>query len=611
MSWDKNKNPSTLMLYWQAVIRPHWKEAGVIVSLMLLSAALDMMAVGLTVPLLDVLVNPSLMEKSRILSFLASGLKRMGLPAQPSTVIFTLLFLATGLFIFRSVFYLLHKYWTTMIAHKMRREVRELIFQKILLARYEEITKLARGTVINHIHSASESLYLAIISLGHLFTGIFNSLLMIALMLVLSWWATLIIAAMAVGGIVFWRRLTERQAEALGKWIFELGGVESKLETDAIDGLKVVKSHGLESRMVTKVGRLLKQEMEPVGRLVLLRQGPALINEMIASLIILAFGAVCFLIPQLGIRFSTLVGFLLAVKRIAPALGDASAYNVELNKIRRGVEMAEEFLKHLPQERMGGKGVGRVQALQLEDLSFAYPSRPGHKVLEGVSIAMKRGTVTALVGPTGSGKSTIAHLLVGLYEPNQGAIRINGSDLKECDLVQWRKQIGYVCQDVFLFNATVRENIALGDDLPLSSIEWASQKAQLHDFVSTLPNGYETLVGDRGLRLSGGQCQRLAIARAILRNPEVLIFDEATSALDNLTERAVYSAINALREKAVVIVIAHRLSTVKDADQIVVLREGRVAEEGNHSTLMNQQGVYSGLYHEVEDVPSGRQTRSC
>jgi ABC-type multidrug transport system fused ATPase/permease subunit len=174
---------------------------------------------------------------------------------------------------------------------------------------------------------------------------------------------------------------------------------------------------------------------------------------------------------------------------------------------------------------------------------------------------------------------------------------VDGRDLAELDLSLWRKKLGYVPQDPFLFNTSIRNNIVLWDEnISQQELDRVAELAQLREFIVSIPNGYETMVGDRGLEISGGQAQRIAIARAILRKPEVLVFDEATSALDNLTEKAVYEAIAALRRGAIVIVIAHRLSTIRDADQIVVLEGGNVVELGTHDSLVRDRGSYSRLY---------------
>jgi ABC-type multidrug transport system fused ATPase/permease subunit len=206
------------------------------------------------------------------------------------------------------------------------------------------------------------------------------------------------------------------------------------------------------------------------------------------------------------------------------------------------------------------------------------------------------------VGPTGSGKSTIANLLVRLYTPSSGAVLLNNTDFTKFDLYNWRSKIGYVSQDVYLFNASLRDNITLWhEDISEEDLTEAVRLAQLEEFILSLPDGYATAVGDRGLNLSGGQCQRIALARAILRKPEILILDEATSSLDTLTEQAVYEAIHKLRREAIVVIIAHRLNTIREAGQIVVLDGGRIVEIGNHESLIERNGMYSALYFLATD----------
>jgi ATP-binding cassette subfamily B protein/subfamily B ATP-binding cassette protein MsbA len=205
----------------------------------------------------------------------------------------------------------------------------------------------------------------------------------------------------------------------------------------------------------------------------------------------------------------------------------------------------------------------------------------------------------ALVGSSGAGKSSIADLLTGLYQPSQGQILIDGNPLHNLDLISWQQRLGVVSQDTFLFNASIADNISFGTpNANRAQIVAAAEKAQAARFISDLPDGFDTLIGERGYRLSGGQRQRLSLARAILRDPELLILDEATSALDTQSERLVQQAIDQFERQHSVLVIAHRLSTIVKADQICVLDKGRIIERGNHEHLLNQQGVFARLWQQ-------------
>ncbi len=234
--------------------------------------------------------------------------------------------------------------------------------------------------------------------------------------------------------------------------------------------------------------------------------------------------------------------------------------------------------------------------LVFDDVTFRYPARPGIAALNGVSMHISPGETVALVGPSGAGKSTVFHLLLRFYDPSSGGIRIDGVDLRETSRAGFRRAIALVPQDPVIFAASARENIRFGR--PGASdrdVEAAAEAAAAHDFISNLPDGYETNVGERGITLSGGQRQRIAIARAILRDAPILLLDEATSALDAESERLVRNAVDSLSRDRTTLIVAHRLATVKRADRILVFDEGRIVAEGTHESLVKRDGLYTRL----------------
>lgn len=234
----------------------------------------------------------------------------------------------------------------------------------------------------------------------------------------------------------------------------------------------------------------------------------------------------------------------------------------------------------------------------LEDVHFSYPLRPDVEILNGLNLTLKCGTVTALVGSSGSGKSTIVQLLARFYEPTRGRITVSGEDVRTFEKTEWVEVVSIVNQEPVLFSVSVGENIAYGlpdDNVSKDDIIKAAKAANAHEFIISLPQGYDTLVGERGGLLSGGQRQRIAIARALLKNAPILILDEATSALDAVSERLVQDALDQLMKGRTTLVIAHRLSTVQNANQIALCSGGRIAELGTHSELLDKKGQYASL----------------
>ncbi|WP_370272977.1 ABCB family ABC transporter ATP-binding protein/permease [Pseudooceanicola nitratireducens] len=268
------------------------------------------------------------------------------------------------------------------------------------------------------------------------------------------------------------------------------------------------------------------------------------------------------------------------------------------------VDMGEMFdLLEQPAEIQDKPGAAPIRvsggAVSFDNVAFGYdPERP---ILKGISLDVQPGQKVAIVGPSGSGKSTIGRLMFRFYDVTDGAIRIDGQDVRDVTQDSLHAQIGVVPQDTVLFNDTIRYNIAYGrDGATQAEIEAAARSAQIHDFITSLPEGYDTAVGERGLKLSGGEKQRVGIARTLLKNPPILLLDEATSALDTETERGIQTALERAGEGRTVLTIAHRLSTIADADRIVVLEDGHIVEDGTHADLLSRGGRYAGLWARQE-----------
>lgn len=292
--------------------------------------------------------------------------------------------------------------------------------------------------------------------------------------------------------------------------------------------------------------------------------------------------------------------FILYSVFIAASIGGMAELFTKIQKAIGATENLLEILDEKP-ERGSNRPINKCNTLegevQLEKVNFSYPSRPDTQVLNNVDIHISKGQQVALVGPSGSGKSTIAKLLLRFYNPIGGRILIDGKDVREYDLHEYRQQFAVVPQDVFLFGGTIKENIAYGNpDADESQIMEAAEKSFALEFINRFPEGIDTVVGDRGVQLSGGQRQRIAIARAILKNPVILLLDEATSSLDSESEELVQKALHDLMKNRTSLVIAHRLSTIRNADKIFVLQQGKIVEQGSHNELLSSsKGEYAKL----------------
>ena len=422
----------------------------------------------------------------------------------------------------------------------------------------------------------------------------------IVLLTTVSWELTLtmlsVIPVVAIIAVFFGRFVTK-----LSKQVQDKIAESSVIVDETLQGIQNVKAFANERWEALRYGRVVND----VRSLALLSgrwQG-----AFVSFIILCMFGAIVLVIWR-GVRLMAageistgqLVTFIMYSIFIGASIGGLPELVNRLLKAigasERLMDIQEEFTE--PVSLAAPKEPLRIDgAVRFENVSFHYSTRADVPVLQNVDFSVRPGERVALVGPSGAGKSTIASLALRFYDPVTGRVLIDGKDAREYDLTALRDRMAIVPQEVLLFGGTIRENIGYGrPDAPQAQIEEAARKANAHDFIASFPQGYDTVVGERGIQLSGGQRQRIAIARAVLKDPAILILDEATSALDSESERLVQEALDKLMVGRTSIVIAHRLSTVRNADRILVLDKGAVVESGTHDELIADE---TGLYHSL------------
>ncbi|HEX3853955.1 MAG TPA: ABC transporter ATP-binding protein [Polyangiaceae bacterium] len=521
------------------------------------------------------------------------------------------------LFVANSLFDMLRSFRSQLLDARFSSSLRARLFRRILRLSMADVSELKTGGVVsrlsNDVDNTTSLLQMALVN--PLLSGV-RLLLTLCVIFTLDWRIAAAVL-LAVPPIVLAQNLWLRKSRAIWKSIGEDRSQIDARVSEGLGGLRVVRGFARERREESSYTLGQHTVVRKHSLATNTQRKVALVWDLVMPLTqvtILWFGG------YLVLRGQTTVGTLLAfqgylwrvidpITELVKSTSETQRGLASLDRVCDVLDKPEEKPDH-PRAVVAPK---RVRELHFSHVHFAY--RAGPPVIRDFELRVPGGSVVALVGASGAGKTTLTDLVARFHDPTSGAIRVNDIDLRDIRLQSYRKLLGIVQQDVFLFDGSVRENIAYGrTEASDAEVEEAARNAHAHDFISLLPDGYETLVGERGLKLSGGQRQRLSIARALLADPEILILDEATSNLDTESEQLIQASMQRLLANRTTFIVAHRLSTIVRADLIVVLDRGRIEEVGDHDSLLARGGAYATMFErqfqDAERPPESRRELS-
>lgn len=506
--------------------------------------------------------------------------------------------LLLGVYIARMLLNYFIQYYGHVMGVKMQAQMRSDMFNHLEKLPYSFFDNNETGKIMSRMtndlmdiselaHHGPENLIISTISIVASFIYLCT----------INWWMTLIVFACVPFLVVITMILRKRMRSAFMRSRQAVAEINASLES-SVSGIRVTKAFNNAKKESQKFeegnSRFVSARSDAYKAMGQFHSATSFVTDIFNVVVLIAGG---FFMAKNFIGVGDYTAFTISVSLFISPVMTLIGF---MEQYQNGVTGFQRFLEIMDaqpeQDAPGAVDIGRAEG-HIEFLNVTYSYDNGAEVLKNLSLDVKQGEKFALVGPSGGGKTTICHLIPHFYDIQQGTILIDGRDISTITRASLRRNIGIVQQDIYLFNASVRDNILYGRlDATEEEVIEAAKRANIHDYIMSMENGYDTIIGERGVRLSGGQKQRLSIARVFLKNPAILILDEATSSLDNTTEILIQQALDELCKGRTTLVVAHRLSTIKNADEIAVISDGEIVEKGTHEQLMEQNGIYANLY---------------
>lgn len=557
-------------------IKPYWFRALIGILLTIPVGALDGVVAMFLKPFMDKVMIDKQPHFSALIPFLIVG--------------FTVI---QGILIYSS------NYVNTWVAQKITMGVKRRLYAKLLSMDTSYFDTNNSGTILFRYANDADTASTGLIDNTKQFLSKSFSSIALVFVLLYNSWQLAVIAIAVLGLFVYPMTVVRRKMKDILNKTVTSASLLMTIYNETFSGNKTIRSFTLEDQLTRKFHEATDYLFYLAMKMVKSTNWLSPLMHVIMSIgVALVIGAGSYLIVSGRITSGNFVAFIAALMMLYTPLKSVGNNYISIQNSFLAIDRIFEILDLQPtiKDTQTAKELKEIKkSIDFDHVYFEYV--PGREVLHDINLKIPVGSTVALVGNSGGGKTTVSALIPRLYDVKKGTVKIDGSDIKDISQQSLRRQIAMVFQDNFLFSGTIKDNILLGNENADDKTIWAALKnACLEDFVKELPNGLDTEIGERGILLSGGQKQRLAIARAFVKNAPIVILDEATSALDNKSERVVQEALDNLMKNRTVIVIAHRLSTVQNADKIVVVNDGQIVEEGKHGELLKKNGAYAALY---------------